>query len=143
MFCEDNLLSLLTTITHRHHVTMSTKVSKSSAKAEQPKTKKKRQAKATTPTTDAPETKKRKKNPAFGDRKARQKTLAFTAIKTGFKKLCRDDLLYELIQDTVWRCSRIATEASLLASFHTLRLLEQGIQLPVKHSGYKNNFCLM
>ena len=75
--------------------------------------------------------KKRKANPAFGLRKKRQKERVFTAIKTGVIKLCRDNAMYELLQDCVQRSSLIACEASLLATFHVSRLLEDDQDLPV------------
>ena len=81
---------------------------------------------------DAPATAtKRKANPAFAERKKRQKERVFTGIKTGMQKLCRDNAMNELLQLCVCRCSIIACESSLLASFHTVRLLESGEDLPV------------
>jgi hypothetical protein len=77
------------------------------------------------------ERKKRGANPAFAERKKRQKARAFTAVKTGVIKLCRDDDMYQLLQECVSRSSVIACEASLLTSFHVTRLLEGGIALPV------------
>lgn len=76
------------------------------------------------------ETKKRKANPAYAERKKRQKERVYTAVKTGVKKLCRDDGMYQLIQKCVWKASLIACEASLLTSFHILHLLEAGLPLP-------------
>ena len=72
------------------------------------------------------EQKKRKANPVFGERKKRQKERAFTGIKTGVIKLCRDDTMYALLRDCVSRSSVIAAEASLLTSLHVTRLLERG-----------------
>lgn len=74
--------------------------------------------------------KKRKANPAFAERKKRQKERVFTAVKTGVKKLCRDNGMYMLLQKCVWKASLIACEASLLASFHVIRLLETNLPLP-------------
>ena len=76
------------------------------------------------------EGKKRKPNPAFGERKKRQKDRVFTGIKTGVIKLCRDDAMYALLQGCVSRSSLIAVEASLLTSLHVTRLLEEGLPLP-------------
>ena len=76
------------------------------------------------------EGKKRKANPAFGERKKRQKERVFTGIKTGVIKLCRDDAMYALLQGCVSRSSLIAVEASLLTSLHVTRLLEEGPPLP-------------
>ena len=63
--------------------------------------------------TEAPKEKERKKrggNPAFGERKKRQKARAFTAIKNGIIKLCRDNDMYQLLQECVSRASFIACE---------------------------------
>ncbi len=54
----------------------------------------------------------------------------FTSVKTGVKKLCRDDGMYDLLQECVSKASLIACESSLLASFHVRRLLEDGQPLP-------------
>ena len=62
------------------------------------------------------EGKKPKANPAFGERKKRQKDRVFTGIKTGVIKICRDDAMYALLQVCVSRSSLIAVEASLLTS---------------------------
>jgi hypothetical protein len=69
--------------------------------------------------------KKKRKREDVAERIARNKGLNFTTIKTGFEGLCKDAALAGRIQECVTRCSRIAVEASLLASFHVLRLIEQ------------------
>ena len=74
--------------------------------------------------------KKRKANPAYAERKKQKKGCIFTAVKTGVQKLCRDNGMYMLLQNFVWKASLIACEALLLASYHTLQLLEAGQQLP-------------
>ena len=81
---------------------------------------------------DAPATApKRKANPAFAERKKRQKGRVFTGVKTGMLKLCRDNAMHALLQLCVYKSSMIACESSLLASFHVTRLLERGEVLPV------------
>ena len=85
-----------------------------------------------------PESKKRKANPAYAKRKKRQKERVFTAIKTGVQKLCRDNGMYMLLQKCMWKASLIACESSLLASFHVLRLLEDGIPLPNMNNTFFN-----
>jgi hypothetical protein len=87
---------------------------------------------------DKPEPKKRKSNPAFGERKKRQKERVFTVVKTGVKKLCRDQGMYDLIQTSVLKCSVIACEASMLASYHVLRLVETQEPLPVMDHTFFN-----
>jgi hypothetical protein len=82
--------------------------------------------------------KKRKANPAFRDRKKRQKERVFTAIKMGVIKLCRDDDMYTLLQECVAKSSLIACEGSLLASFHLARLLDEGLALPVMDNTFFN-----
>ncbi len=77
-----------------------------------------------------PESKKRKANPVYVERKKRQKESVFTSVKTGVKKLCRDDGMCDLLQECVSKASLIACESLLLASFHVLRLLEDGQPLP-------------
>ena len=62
--------------------------------------------------------------------KAYQKTRLYTTIKTGFKKLCRDPQMADVLEDCARRCSVIAIEASMLTSIHLLRLLDSGMALP-------------
>lgn len=82
--------------------------------------------------------KKRKGSDSFAERKARQRNNVMTVIKTGLAKFCRDERIYNYIQDCVWRTSLIACEASILASFHVLRLLEQRSALSVLNDKF---FC--
>ncbi len=77
-----------------------------------------------------PESEKRKANPIYAEQRKRQKERVFTAVKTGVQKLCRDNGMYMLLHKCVWKASLIACESSLLASFHVLRLLEDGQPLP-------------
>ena len=95
----------------------------------------KKSDKDSNPTDDK---KKRGPNPAFAERKKRQKARVFTCINTGFTKLCRDDSMGTLVQDCIWKSSFIAVEASLLTSFHILRLLEAQQQLPVMDDTFFN-----
>ncbi len=80
--------------------------------------------------TEPKSKKKRKANPVDAERKKRQKERVFTSVKTGVKQLCRDDGMYDLLQECVSKASLIACELSLLASFHVRRLLEDGQPLP-------------
>ena len=82
----------------------------------------------------------RKKNCSkiFNQRKAQQKKRVFSTIKTGFNKLCHIERMRSLIDDMVRRCSQIACEASLLANFHILRLLETEQGLPVINQTFFN-----
>ena len=78
----------------------------------------------------------------FIAKKDYQKTRVYTTIKTGFKKLCRDNKMADVLEDCVRRCSVIAIEASILASIHLLRLLESGIPLPLKLDDTFFNNCV-
>ena len=82
--------------------------------------------------------KKRQPNPAFGDRKKRQRTLVYSCIKTGLARLCRDHAMLLLLQECVSRASIIAVEASLLTSIHITRMLEEGFVLPVMDHTFFN-----
>ena len=59
-----------------------------------------------------------------------------TAIKTGMNKLCLDNDMKNLIQTCVLKVRLIACEASLLASFHVLRLLEIEKDIPEMNSTF-------
>ncbi|MCP3663545.1 MAG: hypothetical protein GY696_13815, partial [Gammaproteobacteria bacterium] len=48
-----------------------------------------------------PESEKRKANPIYAEQRKRQKERVFTSVKTGVKKLCRDDGMYDLLQECV------------------------------------------
>ena len=82
--------------------------------------------------------KKRQPNPAFGDRKKRQRILVYSCIKTGLARLCRDHGMLLLLQECVSRASIIAVEASLLTSIHITRMLEQSLVLPVMDHTFFN-----
>lgn len=58
------------------------------------------------------------------DRKEQQKVCEYSTIQTGLKGICLDDKMYNLIQLCVSIVSTIACEASLLATFHVTRLLQ-------------------
>jgi len=73
---------------------------------------------------------KAKQKKLFIEKKDYQKSRVYTTIKTGFKKLCREPEMADVLEDCAHRCSVIAIEASMLASMHFLRLLDSGSALP-------------
>jgi len=75
---------------------------------------------------------KEKQKKRFIEKKDYQKSRVYTTIKTGFKKLCHDPKMADVLEDCAHRCSVIAIEASMLASIHLLRLLDSGSALPKK-----------
>ena len=76
---------------------------------------------------------------AFVLRKERQKTRVFSVVKTGLRNRCRDPRMIPLIEECVRRSSFIAAEASLLASMHLIRLLEENQEaLPVLNDTFFN-----
>lgn len=60
-------------------------------------------------------------------KRARDKGFQKTVIKTGLSTFCKEPLLLELIEKAVQACSQVSWEASMLASFHVLRCLENKI----------------
>lgn len=66
---------------------------------------------------------------AFAQRKAKAKTLEHTVIKSGFHS-CKNADMAVLVDEAVNLCSSIACQASLLTSYHIIRLLENNIELP-------------
>ena len=88
-----------------------------------------------------PSEKEKARKERFKQKKEYQESRVYTTIKTGFKKLCRDQDMSDVLEDCVHRCSVIAIEASMLASLHLLRLLESNppLPLPVLDNTFFNN----
>ena len=76
---------------------------------------------------------------AYASRKERQKVRDYSVVKTGLLNICRDSRMISVIKDSVRRCSFIAAEASLLASMHLIRLLEEAQEaLPALNDTFFN-----
>ncbi len=54
----------------------------------------------------------------------------------GLLKFCKEPLLLELIEKAVQTCSQVSWEASMLASFHVLRCLEEEITVEPLHQTF-------
>lgn len=77
----------------------------------------------------------------FAERLQRRKTEHTTVIKMGFAKVCKSAAMADLVRDCVQRCSLIAVEASLLAPYHEIRVIDSDEQLP-KHNQTSFNHCV-
>ena len=72
----------------------------------------------------------------------RDKNYEKSVIKTGLRKFCTEPLLVEMIEKAVVACSQVSWEASMFASFHVLRCLEN--DLPIESLGQTFwNQCIM
>ena len=63
-------------------------------------------------------------------RRERNKYFDTTVIKMGLRQFCKDPGMIDMIERAVVTCSQVSWEASLFASFHVLRCLEDNIVIP-------------